>query len=182
LSFVLVGAMGFALAHAPPGWQRPGPTALWFAVASGIAVGGIAVVNQVRRSGLVFAVGFLVIFLAIAGMTGERYRLYEKSLRELYLGPPAANNPEALSESLNHGQALQSLMEDFEEDRRRVYETRRPFAVFLRFRLEGWGISQEPWPIVFFLGEILLGGLVGAITAVGWQIKLWEARKSSQAG
>lgn len=179
LSFGLVGAMAFAMAHAPPGWQRPGPTAFWFAVVSGVVVGGIAVVNCVRSRRLVFLVAFLVISAAIAGMTAERYRIYDKWLRDLYLGPPGSHNPAVMSETLKHGQVMEELMKDIHEQRRLIYEARRPFPVFLKFRLEALGISTEPWPLVFWLGEILLGGLVGAFVALRWQTWQFEAQQTS---
>jgi hypothetical protein len=170
--------MAFAVAHAPPGWQRPGPTALWFAVVAGIVVGGIAVVNRVQRKGLMFLVAFLLISSAIAGMTGERYRLYEKSLKDLYLGP-ASNNPAVLSETVKHGQVMEELIKDLREERHRVYEAKRPFLVFLTFRLAALGITQEPWPMVFWLGEILLGGTLGAFVALRWHAWQWEARSQT---
>lgn len=160
--------MALGLAHAPPSWHRPGPTALWFSLISGIVVGGIAIVQRIRRGGLVFALAFVLTALALAGMMGERYRMYDESLRNLYLGPPAAHNPEAMRQTLKHGSIVEEMMEDIREERRKVYEARRPFPVFLRFRIEPLGITEGPWPLVFWLGEVFIGGLVGAIVANRW--------------
>ncbi len=169
--------MAFAVAHAPPGWQRPGPTAFWFAVAAGIVIGGTAVVNRVRSRRLVFLVAFAMISLAIAGMTGERYRLYEKSLRAVYLGPHTSSNPDTMAETLKHGPVLEEFMNDFHEEHRRLYEAKRPFSFFLTFRLQALGISQEPWPILFWIGEILLGGIAGAFVATRWQT--WQMESAT---
>jgi hypothetical protein len=168
LSIVLVGLMAFAVAHAPPGWQRPGPTALWFAAASGVAVGAIAVVHRIKSRRLVFLVAFFVIAIATAGMTGERYRLYVNSLRAVYLGPTTPKNPHAPMEAASRGQVMQEMIEEFRAERRAIYEAKRPFRVFLAFRLEALGIATEPWPLVFWFGEIFLGGLVGAFAALQW--------------
>jgi hypothetical protein len=177
LSVGLVGAMGFAVAHAPPSWQRPGPTALWFSVAGGLAVGGIAVVNRIVSLWLVFLVGFLVIGAAITGMTGERYRVYVNSLKDLYLGQPARQDPNMMRETITHGQALEGFMDEFHAERREVYEAKRPFRVFLSFRLEALGITGEPWPLVFWLAEVFLGGLAGAFVAVQWHKWQLEATR-----
>jgi hypothetical protein len=164
----LVGVMAFATAHAPPAWQRPGPTAFWFAVLGGVVVGGIAAVHRIQNRWLVALVGFLIIAAAILGMTGERYRLYVQSLKDLYLGSLAPNSPEALGEAVAQGGAMENFLNEMRATRRRIYEARRPFPAFLSFRLEALGIATEPWPLVFWLGEILLGGLVGAFVAVRW--------------
>jgi hypothetical protein len=182
LSFGLVGTMAFAVAHAPPSWQRPGPTALWFSLVGGIVVGFIAVTNRIQGRWLVFLVGFLVIAVCIAGMTGERYRLYVKSLKDLYLGKPAGHNSNIMKETITHGPAMESFMEDFHAERRAIYETKRPFRVFLTFRLEALGISDEPWPLRFWLGEILVGGLVGAFAAMQWHKWQTEPDTSPASG
>lgn len=182
LSVGLVSAFAFAVAHAPPGWQRPGPTALWFSVAGGIVVGGIAVIHRIQKRWLVFVVAFLAIATSIAGMTAERYRLYVKSLKDLYLGQSARQDPNVLKETITHGQAMQNVMEEFHAERRAIYEAKRPFRVFLTFRLEAWGITTEPWPVIFWLGEIFLGGLVGAIVAVQWHKWKMETQAGSVAG
>ncbi len=173
LSVLLVGTMGLALAHAPPGWQRPGPTALLFAVAGGVFIGGIAVVNRIKSRRLVFAVAFAVIAVSIAGMTAERYRLYVKSLEETYLSPPQASNPSALFENFEGGQAAQELAREM---RRQAYEAERPFRVYLAFRLQALGIKNEPWPLVYWIGELLLGGLLGALIAARWHKWQWESQ------
>lgn len=180
LSVGLVGAMAFAVAHAPPGWQRPGPTALWFSVAGGLAVGFLGVANQIKSRWLVFLVGFLVIAISIAGMTGERYRLYVKSLKDLYLGQPSRQNPEMMGKAITHGQAMEQFMEEFHAERRAIYETRRPFRAFLSFRLEALGVKTEPWPLAFWLGEVFLGGLVGAFAASRWH--KWQSESPSVSG
>jgi hypothetical protein len=180
LCFGLVGLMALAAAHLPPGWQRPGPTAFWFAIVSGLVVGGIAVVHRVYSGRWVFVLGFLVISLAIAGMTGERYRLYDKTLRDLYLGPATAQNPQAMQDRLQHGHVEEQLMQEHRQSRRRVYEARRSFPVFLKFRLEGWGLTNDPWPIVFWWGEILIGGLLGAFIALRWHT--WQREAQQTAG
>ncbi len=176
LSVLLVGAMGLALAHAPPSWQRPGPTALLFAVAGGVFIGGIAVVNQIKSRRLVCSVAFAVIVLSIAGMTAERYRLYVKSLKERYLSPPKALNPSALFENFPGGQVGQEMVREM---RRKEYEAKRPFRVYLAFRLQALGITEEPWPLVYWIGELLLGGLLGAFVAARWQKWQWESQTPS---
>lgn len=181
LSLGLVGVMAFAVAHAPPGWQRPGPTALWFAVAGGIIMGGIAVVHRITSRRLVFIVAFPVIAASIAGMTGERYRLYVNSLRSLYLGSTAPKSPKAMGDAITGGQVMQDMIEEFHAERRAIYEARRPFRVFLAFRLEALGITTEPWPLVFWLGEILLGGLLGAFVAARWHKWQMESHAPSNA-
>ncbi|MCA9071508.1 MAG: hypothetical protein KDA84_21420, partial [Planctomycetaceae bacterium] len=82
LSLFVVGAWAFAVAHAPPTWQRPGPTAIWLAIFGGAMVGGIAVINRVQNRRLVFLVTFVLVGLGVAGMTTERYRLYVKGLEK----------------------------------------------------------------------------------------------------
>jgi hypothetical protein len=171
--------MAFAVAHAPPGWQRPGPTALWFSVAGGLVVGGIAVVHRVTRRWLVFLVAFLIIALSIGGMTGERYRLYVKSLKGEYLGNSAPTSPDDMANAISHGHIMEELIGDLREKRREIYEARRPFHVFLAFRLQGFGIDAEPWAAAFWLGEIFLGGLLGAFTATRWHKWQTEAQVSS---
>ena len=178
----LVGAMGFAVAHAPPGWQRPGPTALWFSVAGGIVVGGIAVANRITSRWLVFLVAFLVIAASIAGMTGERYRVYVAALKDLYLGPPARQNPNRMAETITHGQGMQDVFDELHATRRAIYEAKRPFPVFLAFRLEALGIATEPWPLAFWLGEIFLGGLLGAFTAIQWHKWQMESQLGPPSG
>ncbi len=173
----LVGAMGFAVAHAPPGWQRPGPTALWFSVAGGIVVGGIALANRITSRGLVFLVGFLVIAASIAGMTGERYRVYVAALKDLYLGANAPKNPNRMAETITHGQGMQDVFDEMHAARRAIYEAKRPFPVFLAFRVEALGITTESWPVVFWLGEIFLGGLIGAFTAIQWH--KWQSESQA---
>jgi len=168
LSLIFVAGIAFAAAHAPRSWQRPGPTALWLAVISGVFVGGIAAVNRVQSRKLVGGTAFVLIALAIAGMTAERYRLYVNALKDLYLGPPQTTNPNQMAETLKQGPVAQKLMKEVRVERRKVYESKRPLSVFLKFRLRGLGVTDEPWPVVFFIGEIVLGGLAGAFAAVFW--------------
>lgn len=182
LSVGLVGAMAFAVAHAPPSWQRPGPTALWFSVAGGVVVGFIAIANRIKSRRLVFLVGFFVIAISIAGMTGERYRIYVKSLKGLYLEKSAQQNPRPTAETITHGHAMESLIKELHAERRAIYEAKRPFRVFLTFRLDALGISDEPWPLAFWLGELFLGGLVGAFVASRWHKWQTETQTPSISG
>ena len=179
LSLILIGAMSFLTAHAPPAWQRPGPTALWLAIVSGVLVGGIAVVNRIDNRRLVFSAAFVLIVLAIAGMTLERHRLYVNSLAELYLGAPKPAGPGVLGEQMRPGAAAEGLIESFRADHEKIYHAKRPFAVFLSFRLKPLGITESPWPWVFWIGEILLGSLAGAFAAAFWHS--WQTEPSKSA-
>ena len=174
LSVLLVGAMGLALAHAPPSWQRPGPTALLFAVAGGVFIGGIAVVNRIKSRRLVFPVAFAVIALAIVGMTARTLSaVRQKSGRSAISARPRPPNPSALFENFPGGQVGQEMVREM---RRKEYEAKRPFRVYLAFRLQALGITNEPWPLVYWIGELLLGGLLGAFVAVRWQKWQWESQ------
>lgn len=168
LSVLLVGAWAFAVAHAPPAWQRPGPTAFWLAIFSGVVVGGIGVINRVQNRRLVFFVSFALVALAVIGMTAERYRLYVKGLEKEYLTQMRPQNSTDLGPALQYGEALENLLDEAREERRRIFEEKRPFRVFLAFRLQALGITTEPWPLIFFLGESVLGGLVAAFVALSW--------------
>lgn len=168
LCVLLVAAWAFAVAHAPPTWQRPGPTAFWMAIFSGVLVGGIGVINRVQSRRLIFVVAFVLVALAIAGMTAERYRLYVKGLEKQYLGQIQPRNTSDLGPALQYGEALENLLEEARQERLRIFEQKRPFRVFLTFRVQALGIETKPWPLLFFVGESVGGGLVAAFVAISW--------------
>ncbi len=176
LSVLLIGAIALGFSHAPAAWHRPGPSALLFAVFSGVFIGGMAVVNRVDNLWLLFVVAFAVVALSLAGMTLERHRLHVKSLAKTYLSTPQPKNPGNMLESMNQGMTAQLLMEEVRKERKKIYEAKRPFDVYLTYRLENLGIEKKPWPVVYWIGEILLGGLLAGGIAIRWQ--KWQSEES----
>jgi len=100
----------------------------------------------------------VLIAAAETGLTLESWRLYVVELRKLY-------DPEAATEAVGGGQPFvpDSLLKQAREERQQVLVEKSRFAAYLQHRVKELGDWSAPWPVVFWLGELLLGTAAGVV-------------------
>ena len=144
-----VTAVTLLAAHAPARIRLLG----LFAVAVGALCGwGMArgaewlrVTMSPGRSAILAGV---VIATAQVGLTLESWRLFTAAKHHEYLEAPKKEIP---------GFLVEAAM----KERRLIFERETRFPTYLEHRVKNLGVSSSPWPLLLWIGEMILGTAAG---------------------
>lgn len=171
---VLVAALAIAGANAPARMKWIG----LFAVAFGLLAGGMLGLLARSAGGTVSWKAALLAGLLIAGgevlMAVEAHRIYvaqyEMRFRRdqekmMAAGLPSGTQPKTENDGSDDfsdrvSRSLQSLHERSELLDQVLAENTR-FSTYLQLRVSALGSWPSPWPLVFWIGEVIAGSLSG---------------------
>ncbi|MES2788406.1 MAG: hypothetical protein V4719_02210 [Planctomycetota bacterium] len=132
----------------------------------GLGYGWWAGECRLRVSRWIYLLAFLLLAAGEAGIVYQAWQRYQLELRQQFTRDPAAgmakqaeqapvetDNPEQL-------ELRKQLLAEFERVRQRRREA-LGLSEFLQRRLRKLGNIPQPWPELFYAGEILLGSLAG---------------------
>jgi hypothetical protein len=156
-SLVGLTALTLAAAHAPGRIRLLGLFAVAFGAVCGWGLArGAAYFGVSDRSIVRLVTAMILIGAAETGLTLESWRLYVVDLRKTY-------DPEASAEVVGGGQPFvpDSLLKKAREERQRALEAKSRLPAYLRHRVKNLGDWPAPWPVVFWVGEVILGTAAG---------------------
>lgn len=153
LSLLALSLLSVAVAHATGGarvFLRFSPV---FGLIGGAAIGWLALQTGRPMGRWRWVFPALLVGISFVGLTLEARRMYVVELRAKYRTPILTPTPE--------------MAASFQQERETVLAAKSRFGTYLRFRvssdsLPGGAATAVTWPAVFWAGEIVLAGLVGA--------------------
>ncbi|MDB5335773.1 MAG: Tryptophanyl-tRNA synthetase [Planctomycetaceae bacterium] len=121
---------------------------------------------RLKLSRWVYCVALLLLAIGEAGIVYQAWQFYQLDLRQQFSRDPAAGLVKQAEQSpIANGkpeeiELRKQLLAEFERVRQRRREA-LGLSTFLQRRLRKLGDIPQPWPELFYAGEILLGSLVG---------------------
>ena len=143
-----------------------------FAAILGYIFGRIAMLAGLRRRGVLIPLTMLIVVAGLAGYYGESYRRW-RSDREQYLSDHISAQPggqQILQRLQANTLSTDPLLREFDEQYRSLMKP--SFADYINQRLAslefaGYVVDVgRPWPVAFFVAELLLGTAAGIWTAI----------------
>lgn len=143
-----------------------------FAAILGYVFGRVAMLAGLRRRGVLVPLTLLIVVAGLAGYYGESYRRWQ-SERERYFSDHLSRQPGGQQILLRlQGNALSRdpLLREFDEQYRTLLQP--SFGDYLNQRLASLRLAGHvvevapPWPVMFFVVELLLGTAAGIWTAI----------------
>ncbi len=173
-ALVLVGLILFSLLAAamPARVKLLGLFPVVFAAILGYVFGRVAVLAGLRRRGVLIPLTMLVVIAGLTGYYGESYRRW-RSDRDRYFSDHISAQPggqQILQRLQGNTLAADPMLRKFDEQYRALMKP--SFADYLNQRLASLQIAGHvvevppPWPIAFFVAELLLGTVAGVWTAI----------------
>lgn len=181
---VVAAGIGFlAAAHAPPFLKKPGLLLPVLGALFGWALGRWFAAAKMRSNRLLTATAAVATLVGQSLYSYESYRLaigpqyaaWERLASEAVPAIPVAppHPPDSPDEETPESRELRQRYEEFADRNRQAraeaLEAERQkltFTGYLHHRIPAqWGAWRAPWPVLFWLGEIGLGALLGAVVA-----------------
>jgi hypothetical protein len=173
-ALVLVGLTLFTLLAAamPARVKLLGLFPVVFAAILGYVFGRIAMLAGLRRRGVLLPLTMLIVVAGLAGYYGESYRRWQ-SEREQYYSDHLSQQPggqQILQRLQGNLLSTDPLLREFDAQYRTLMKP--SFADFLNQRLASLQIASHvvdvrpPWPVAFFVVELLLGTAAGVWAAI----------------
>ena len=168
LQWVAVCAIGLTAltllsAHAPGRVRLLGLFAVVFGGVCGWGIGFAGHKFSMTRNGISLLIAGLLIAAAEISLTLESYRLHVGALQTIYR--------DAGTEDFNGKRkpfVPDSLLKDHRENRERILEQKSQFTAYLAHRLKRIEWTASPWPVVFWIAELIVGTALG--TAVFYRV------------
>jgi hypothetical protein len=173
-ALVLIGLTLFTLLAAalPARVKLLGLFPVVFAAILGYVFGRVAVLAGLRRRAVLVPLTMLVVTAGLAGYYGESYRRW-RSDRERYFSDHIGAQPggqQILQRLQGNTLAADPTLRKFDDQYRALMKP--SFADYLNQRLASVQVAGRvvevppPWPIAFFVIELLLGTAAGVWTAI----------------
>jgi len=174
VALVLVGLTLFTLLAAamPARVKLLGLFPVVFAAILGYVFGRVAMLAGLRRRGVLVPLTMLIVIAGLAGYYGESYRRWQ-SERERYFSDHLTRQPggqQILQRLQANTLSTDPLLREFDEQYRSLMKP--SFADYINQRLASLQIAgrvvevRRPWPVAFFVAELLLGTAAGVWTAI----------------
>ncbi len=143
-----------------------------FAAILGYVFGRIAMLAGLRRRGVLVPLTMLIVVAGLVGYYGESYRRWQ-SERERYFSDHLRQQPggqQILQRLQGNMLSTDPLLREFDVQYRTLMLP--SFSDFLNHRLASLQVAgqvievRRPWPVVFFVVELLMGTAAGVWTAL----------------
>ena len=123
---------------------------------------------RIRLSRWVCAAAILLLAAGEAGIVCQAWRLYQIELRQQFSRDPAAGFVKQAEQTPVASDKPEevALRKQLQAELERVRQRRQDalgLSTFLQRRLRKLGDLPQPWPELFYAGEILLGSVVGLV-------------------